>query len=153
MRSSQLSLQPCWMFCSEHVPVPAVLSSAASFRGVAPDRVAGGPPITHSGSTWKKSSPQNLVPQNPGSISLSLSKFFRNTGSRFHNGNMESNTSRKRSNGHTAESMGTSKKARFMDDNSSESSDDDGGVTLNINEDYARRFEHNKKRTELMQCM
>ena len=36
-------------------------------------------------------------------------------------------------------------------------SDDDngppGGVELKINEDYARRFEHNKKREELQRCM
>ncbi|KAF2433154.1 Krr1-domain-containing protein [Tothia fuscella] len=37
-----------------------------------------------------------------------------------------------------------------MDENES-SSEDEAGITLNINADYARRFEHNKKRTEMMQ--
>ncbi|KAF2016792.1 Krr1-domain-containing protein [Aaosphaeria arxii CBS 175.79] len=44
------------------------------------------------------------------------------------------------------------KKAKLLDD-SDEDSDgsngEDGGVSLNINEEYAKRFEHNKKRIEL----
>lgn len=49
------------------------------------------------------------------------------------------------------------KKVLWDDD----SSDEDGGVSLNvdkdgefkINEDYAKRFEYNKKREELARCM
>ena len=45
------------------------------------------------------------------------------------------------------------------DDSSSDTGDESGGVAINnqadgfnfkINEDYARRFEHNKKREEIM---
>lgn len=45
------------------------------------------------------------------------------------------------------------------DDSSSESGDESGGVSLNtnngfkINEEYARRFEHNKKREEMQKRM
>ena len=47
------------------------------------------------------------------------------------------------------------------DDSSSESGDDAGGVSINkalshdfkINEDYAKRFEYNKKREEVQKCM
>lgn len=54
-----------------------------------------------------------------------------------------------------------SKKARKLldDDNSSDSGDESGGVAIGnvdndfkVNEEYARRFEHNKKREELRQC-
>ncbi|OCK76253.1 Krr1-domain-containing protein [Lepidopterella palustris CBS 459.81] len=45
------------------------------------------------------------------------------------------------------------KRAKILDDSSqsSESSEEEneGGITLKINKDYARRFEHNKKREEL----
>jgi len=41
----------------------------------------------------------------------------------------------------------------LMDDSDSENSQDDsGGVKLKINEEYAKRFEHNKKREELSRC-
>jgi protein KRI1 len=40
------------------------------------------------------------------------------------------------------------KKTRLLDDSDDESGDDAGGVSLNVNEDYARRFEHNKKRED-----
>ncbi|KAH7392908.1 KRI1-like family C-terminal-domain-containing protein [Pyrenochaeta sp. MPI-SDFR-AT-0127] len=41
------------------------------------------------------------------------------------------------------------KKARLLDHTDDEDSDADvGGVSLKVNEDYARRFEHNKKREE-----
>lgn len=56
-----------------------------------------------------------------------------------------------------------SKKMRtLMDEDSSDSGDDSGGVPINtkssgngfsINEDYARRFEHNKKREEVQKRM
>ncbi|KAF2400300.1 Krr1-domain-containing protein [Trichodelitschia bisporula] len=36
----------------------------------------------------------------------------------------------------------------LLDDSASEDSDSDSGVKLNINEEFARRFEHNKKRAE-----
>lgn len=45
------------------------------------------------------------------------------------------------------------------EDSSSESGDESGGVSLNtdngfkINEEYARRFEHNKKREEMQKRM
>lgn len=53
----------------------------------------------------------------------------------------------------------TKKPRKFLDDDSS-SEDESGGVSLNnksdngfkINEEYARRFEHNKKREELQKC-
>ena len=54
-----------------------------------------------------------------------------------------------------------SKKARKLLDDS-DSGDESGGVpigkqsdadTFKINEDYARRFEHNKKREEMQKCM
>lgn len=52
-----------------------------------------------------------------------------------------------------------SKKSRkLLDDSSSDSEDESGGVPISnedvvfkINEDYARRFEHNKKREEMQQ--
>jgi hypothetical protein len=55
-----------------------------------------------------------------------------------------------------------SKKSRKLldDENSSDSGDESGGVPISnepdefkVNEDYARRFEHNKKREEVQQCM
>lgn len=56
-----------------------------------------------------------------------------------------------------------SKKMRKLldGDSSSDSGDDAGGVLLGkspessfkINEEYARRFEHNKKREEVHKCM
>ncbi|KAF2734195.1 Krr1-domain-containing protein [Polyplosphaeria fusca] len=39
------------------------------------------------------------------------------------------------------------KKARLLDD-SDESESDEGGVSLKVNEEYAQRFEHNKKRED-----
>ena len=46
------------------------------------------------------------------------------------------------------------------DDSSDDSGDESGGVPINgesgefkINEEYARRFEYNKKREEVQQCM
>ena len=55
------------------------------------------------------------------------------------------------------------KRARLLDDSSSESNGEEewtgvssdggnGGVSLKINEEYARRFEHNKKREERQRC-
>jgi protein KRI1 len=43
------------------------------------------------------------------------------------------------------------KKARLLDDE--ESSETVEEAELNINDEYARRFEHNKKRAELHRCM
>ncbi|KAF1967344.1 Krr1-domain-containing protein [Bimuria novae-zelandiae CBS 107.79] len=40
------------------------------------------------------------------------------------------------------------KKTKLLDDSDEEAESDHGGVSLKINEDYARRFEHNKKREE-----
>lgn len=40
-----------------------------------------------------------------------------------------------------------SKKAKLIDE-SDEGSGEEGGITLKVNEDYARRFEYNKKREE-----
>ena len=55
-----------------------------------------------------------------------------------------------------------SKRARKLldDDSSSDSGDESGGVPIGkesdsafkVNEDYARRFEHNKKREEMQKC-
>lgn len=55
------------------------------------------------------------------------------------------------------------KRAKLLDDSSSESNVEEewngvssdggnGGVSLKINEEYARRFEHNKKREERQRC-
>lgn len=58
-----------------------------------------------------------------------------------------------------------SKKARKLLDDDSDSGDESGGVLIGkqseedtgfkikVNEEYARRFEHNKKREELQRCM
>ena len=55
-----------------------------------------------------------------------------------------------------------SKKARKLLDDDSDSGDESGGVPIGkqsdvdsfkINEEYARRFEHNKKREEIQKCM
>ncbi|KAI4958429.1 hypothetical protein J4E86_004029 [Alternaria arbusti] len=40
------------------------------------------------------------------------------------------------------------KKAKLLDNTDDEGSDSDGGVSLKVNEEYARKFEHNKKRAE-----
>jgi hypothetical protein len=40
-----------------------------------------------------------------------------------------------------------SKKAKLLDE-SDDASDTEGGASLKVNEEYARRFEHNKKRAE-----
>lgn len=41
------------------------------------------------------------------------------------------------------------KKAKLLDNTDDEGSDGDvGGVTLKVNEEYARRYEHNNKRAE-----
>jgi protein KRI1 len=45
----------------------------------------------------------------------------------------------------------SAKKSRLLDDE--ESSETLEETKLNINEEYARRFEHNKKRAELHRCM
>lgn len=50
------------------------------------------------------------------------------------------------------------KQRKALLDDSSDESGDEGGVTLaegqefKINEEYARRFEYNKKREELQRC-
>lgn len=45
-----------------------------------------------------------------------------------------------------------SKKAKLLDD-SDNSDAEEGGVTLKVNDEYARRFEYNKKREEKHRCM
>jgi protein KRI1 len=46
------------------------------------------------------------------------------------------------------------KKAKLLDNTDDEDSDNDaGGASLKVNEDYARRFEYNKKREEQHRCM
>ena len=40
------------------------------------------------------------------------------------------------------------KKTRLLGDSDEETDDEAGGVSLNVNEDYARRFEYNKKRED-----
>jgi protein KRI1 len=44
-----------------------------------------------------------------------------------------------------------SKKAKLLDD-SDNSDAEQGGVTLKVNDEYARRFEYNKKREEKHKC-
>jgi protein KRI1 len=65
---------------------------------------------------------------------------------------------KKRTNGVKRELNATSeppaKKAKLLDNTDDESSDsDDGGVSLTVNEEYARKYEHNKKRAEQFRCM
>jgi hypothetical protein len=60
-------------------------------------------------------------------------------------------SSRKRQNAELY--SGSVKKIKILQDDDSESSESDGEETLNINPEYAKRFEHNKKRAELHQCM
>lgn len=50
-----------------------------------------------------------------------------------------------------AEEPKAPKKSLF--DNDGDESDDDGGVQLKVNEEYAKRFEHNKKREERQRRM
>ena len=46
------------------------------------------------------------------------------------------------------------KKAKLLDNTDDEGSDSDvGGASLKVNEDYARKFEHNKKRAEQFRRM
>jgi hypothetical protein len=47
------------------------------------------------------------------------------------------------------------KKAKLLDntDDEDSDSDNDGGVALKINDEYATRYEHNKKRAERQKCM
>jgi protein KRI1 len=45
-----------------------------------------------------------------------------------------------------------SKKAKLLDDSDS-SDNDEGGVALKVNDEYARRFEYNKKREEKHRCL
>lgn len=45
-----------------------------------------------------------------------------------------------------------SKKAKLLDD-SDDSDAEQGGVALKVNDEYARRFEYNKKREEKHRCM
>lgn len=46
------------------------------------------------------------------------------------------------------------KKAKLLDNTDDEDEDEDvGGVSLKVNEEYARRFEYNKKREEQHRCM
>ncbi|KAF2865628.1 KRI1-like family C-terminal-domain-containing protein [Massariosphaeria phaeospora] len=54
----------------------------------------------------------------------------------------DANNPREASNGRPA------KKVRLLDDSDDASDAEDGGVSLNVNEEYARRFEHNKRREE-----
>lgn len=45
------------------------------------------------------------------------------------------------------------KKAKLLDYSDSEGSEgENGGVTLRVNDEYAARFEHNKKRAERHRC-
>jgi hypothetical protein len=44
------------------------------------------------------------------------------------------------------------KKIKILQDDDDSASDSNGEETLQINSEYARRFEHNKKRAELHQC-
>jgi protein KRI1 len=68
----------------------------------------------------------------------------------------KSNKSKKAKHSTTTERL----KPNLLDDSDSTSSSEDdsvGGAKLegpgfNINEDYAKRFEHNKKREELQKC-
>lgn len=46
----------------------------------------------------------------------------------------------------------SAKKVKLLDASDDEESDNDEGVSLKINEEYAQRFEHNKKREEKQRC-
>lgn len=64
---------------------------------------------------------------------------------------MAATNSRKRQN--TDSYSNPTKKIKILQDDDDSHSDSDGEETLNINPEYAKRFEHNKKRAELHQCM
>jgi len=63
---------------------------------------------------------------------------------------MASTASRKRQNGEP-HSIPVKKIKILQEDDDASDSEGDGEQSLKINEEYARRFEHNKKRTELHQ--
>jgi hypothetical protein len=44
------------------------------------------------------------------------------------------------------------KKTKLLDDSDDETDGEAGGVSLKVNEEYARRFEHNKKREDKHRC-
>lgn len=48
----------------------------------------------------------------------------------------------------SAEANPAKRKLTLLSDSDSDSDSDDGGASLQVNEEYARRFEHNKKREE-----
>lgn len=45
------------------------------------------------------------------------------------------------------------KRAKLLGDSDDEDDDPASGVSLKVNEEYARRFEHNKEREEQHRCM
>lgn len=64
---------------------------------------------------------------------------------------MSAMSSRKRQN--TEPHSGPVKKIKILQDDDESQSDSDGEETLNINPEYAKRFEHNKKRADLHRRM
>ena len=71
--------------------------------------------------------------------------------------NMAGTKEKKRTNGVKRELNATSepptKKAKLLDNTDDEGSDSDhGGVSLQVNEEYARKYEHNKKQAERFRC-
>lgn len=50
------------------------------------------------------------------------------------------------------EKVAIAKKAKLLDDSDDEVDEEAGGISLKVNEEYARRFEHNKKREEKHKC-
>jgi protein KRI1 len=49
---------------------------------------------------------------------------------------------------HVEQKVRPSKKTKLLGDSDDEADEDAGGIALKINEEYARRFDHNKKREE-----
>jgi hypothetical protein len=72
--------------------------------------------------------------------------------------NMAATKEKKRTNGVKRDLSATNeppaKKAKLLDNTDDEGSDSDGGgVSLKVNEEYARKYEHNKKRAEQFRRM
>lgn len=60
----------------------------------------------------------------------------------------KSSASKRELNGEVAVAERPEKKAKLLDHTDDEDSDAETGAGFKVNEEYARRFEHNKKRAE-----
>jgi protein KRI1 len=60
----------------------------------------------------------------------------------------KSSASKRELNGDAVVADRPEKKAKLLDNTDDEGSEDETGAGFKVNEEYARRFEHNKKRAE-----